>query len=259
MTDFYHQVVCVTGASRGIGKAVALGFLARGADVLLLARSFSPKDRTPNGYPADASDRIMARRCNVTDFWQVSRCVDGALGRWARIDVLVNAAAVLGSTGPLWESDPAAWRDAINVNLIGTYNTMRCVLPAMVAAGRGKIVNFAGGGAAYGYPLFGAYAASKVAVVRLTETVALEARSHGVQANAIAPGAIETDMLRQVRAVGGEVRTVGTVERAVKLVLFLASPASGHVTGRFIHAGDHYEEIPVDAPPDLFTLRRVQP
>jgi NAD(P)-dependent dehydrogenase (short-subunit alcohol dehydrogenase family) len=136
---------------------------------------------------------------------------------------------------------------------------MRAVLPHMIRNNHGKIMNFAGGGAAYGYPRFTAYAASKVAVVRMSETVAQECAGYNIQVNSIAPGAIDTEMLRAVRASGGEVRSVGTMDQPVALLLFLASPKSDHITGRFIHAKDSYREFLPDLPVDTYTLRRVQP
>lgn len=256
MDDFSGYVVCVTGASRGIGKAVAEDFAAHGARLLLLARSGALLETA-----AQLQDKaeVLAIRCDVARFGLVRKAVEAAIARWARVDVLVNAAAVLGATGELWTTDPETWSAAIRVNLVGTYHTMRAVLPYMISARRGKIINFTGGGAAYGYPKFSAYAASKVAVVRLTETAALELAPYNVQVNVIAPGAIETDMLKGVRAAGGEIRTVGTMDQAVALVLFLASSESDHISGRFIHAKDSYRKFKPDMPLDSYTLRRVQP
>jgi 3-oxoacyl-[acyl-carrier protein] reductase len=255
MSEFAGQVVFVSGAGRGIGRAVAGAFAERGARLLLVDRSEQVLEAAAEiGRMAE----VEAVRCDVTGYGQVEHAVAQAIGRWGRIDVLVNAAAVLGATGELWTTDPERWRDALRVNLEGTYHTLRAVLPHMVAARRGKVVNFAGGGAAYSYPRFSAYAASKVAVVRLTETVAEECAPWNVQVNVIAPGAIETALLEQVRAAGGEVRTLGSMEEAVAVVLFLASRDADHLSGRFIHARDAYRDFR-DLPPEACTLRRVQP
>jgi 3-oxoacyl-[acyl-carrier protein] reductase len=237
------RVVLVTGGSRGIGRAAAESLREHGAKLVVMARS------------AD-EDAVRGDVSNPAD---VQRAVDTALDRFGRVDVLVNAAAILGPTGPVWETDPTAWLETIQANLFGTYAAMRAVLPHMIRQNRGKIINFAGGGAAYGYPRFTAYAASKVAVVRLTETVAQECAEYNIQVNAVAPGAIETEMLKAVRAAGGEVRSVGTMDQPVALVLFLASDQSDHITGRFIHAKDTYREFAPDMPADHYTLRRVQP
>jgi 3-oxoacyl-[acyl-carrier protein] reductase len=256
MTDYglSGKVACITGASRGIGLAVAEAFAQQGVRLLLLARS-EPVLTTGN-LPSETE--VIARRCDVASLSDVKKAAEAAFARWGQVDVLVNAAAILGATGETWNADPAQWTDAIQTNLIGTFHTARVFLPGMIERRAGKIVNFAGGGAAYGYPRFSAYASSKAAVVRFSETLALECAPHGVQVNAIAPGAIETDLLRQVQTAGGEVRTVGTMSDAVALILYLASNASGHVTGRFIHARDEYTGWPESMPADRYTLRRVQ-
>jgi NAD(P)-dependent dehydrogenase (short-subunit alcohol dehydrogenase family) len=250
------KVAVVTGASRGIGRAVAEALAHSGARLLLIARSDSVKS-TADELSAHAE--VVGARCDVAKWSDVAAAVELAVKQWQRIDVLVNAAAVLGATGELWKTDPEDWNRAIDANLRGTYHTMRAVLPHMIRERSGSIVNFAGGGAAYGYPRFSAYAASKVAVVRLTETVALECEPYGIKANVIAPGAIETEMLQAVRAAGGEVRTVCGIDEPVQLVMFLASPASDHVSGRFIHARDDYRNWQAPLAQDIYTLRRVQP
>jgi 3-oxoacyl-[acyl-carrier protein] reductase len=242
------KVVCVAGASRGIGKAVAEDMALHSAKLLLLART--EQDGLTG---AD----VITTCADISDMAEVRQAVEKAYDRWGRIDVLVNCAAVLGATGEIWNSDPEEWYEAVRVNLIGSYNTMRAVLPQMISARSGKIINFAGGGAAYGYPKFSAYGCSKAAIVRLTETVSMESEPYNVQVNAVAPGAIETELLASVRAAGGEVRTVGTMDQAVRLVRFLASPESGTLTGRFIHARDSYTEWPETLPKDQYTLRRI--
>src|SRR5579859_1919989 len=196
MVDFADKVVCITGASRGIGRAIAEAFAARSARMLLLARS----DRLSESADLIRDEaRVLALQCDVSERGQVNEAMATAIAKWGSVDVLINAAGVLGEAGVLWMTDPDTWIMPISVNLIGSYYTMRAALPHMISAHRGKVINFAGGGAAYGYPRFSAYAASKAAIVRLTETVAIETAPYNVQVNAVTPGAIETDMLRAVR------------------------------------------------------------
>jgi len=224
------------------------------AKLLLLARS-PQLQQTADELKAHTC--VLAVQTDIASLDEVRSAVDQAVSRWGSIDVLVNCAAILGATGEIWKSDATAWVDAVRVNLMGTFHTMHAVLPHMIAMRRGKVINFAGGGAAYGYPMFSAYGCSKAAIVRLTETVSMECEPYNVQVNAVAPGAIETGLLASVRAAGGEVRTVGTMDQAVNLVRFLASPASGTLTGRFIHARDSYTEWPESLPRDHYTLRRI--
>ncbi len=249
-----NSVVCIAGASRGIGEALARAFAADGASLLLLARSASVLTLAEELSQAAPS---MGQCCDVSSWSEVQNAIETGREKFGHIDVLVNSAALLGPTGVLWSTNPDEWASTVNANLTGTYNTMRAVLPHMIEARRGKIINFAGGGAAYAYPNFTAYGASKAAIVRLTETVAVEAAPFNVQANVIAPGAIETEMLKAVRRAGGEVRTVGTMDQPVALVRYLASPESDHITGRFIHAKDDYRDWPHSLSADSYTLRRV--
>ena len=254
--EFRGARVCVTGASRGIGKAVAQAFAARGAKLLLIGRSDA---LDAAAIEMAGAEDILAIRCDVAQEPTVRAAIEDAELCWGGLDVLVNAAAILGPTGDTWRTDPVEWERALRVNLLGPYFTMRTALPGMIARKRGKIVNFAGGGAAYGYPGFSPYGTAKAGLVRLTETMALECAPHGVQVNIVAPGAIETGLLAEVRAAGGEVRTVGRMEDAVAVVLYLASSSSDGVSGRFLHARDAYLEFPPELPRDLYTLRRVEP
>lgn len=248
-------VVLIAGAGRGIGEAVARDFAARGCRLLLLSQS----DRGARlANELATTTEAFGLACDIADYGQVAAAAASAAERWGGVDVLVNAAATLGPTGDFWTLPPEHWKRTVEVDLCGVFHLMRAVVPRMVEKGAGKIVNFAGGGAAYGYPQFSAYGCSKAAVVRLTETAALELAAHDIQVNAIAPGAIETDMLRQVREAGGEVRTVGRMADAVRVVAYLASPAARHISGRFIHARDTYHEFAPDMDADLYTLRRVQ-
>ena len=248
-------VVVIAGAGRGIGEAVARDFARRGCRLALLSES----DRAEKlAEELSSSTEAIGIRCDIADYEAVAAGVERVIKRWGAIDVVVNAAAMLGPTGDFWTMPPDLWKRTVDVDLCGAFNLMRAVTPGMVERRAGRIVNFAGGGAAYGYPQFSAYGCSKAAVVRLTETAAMELAEHNVQVNVIAPGAIETDMLRQVRAAGGEVRTVGRMEDAVRLVAYLASKEAGALSARFIHARDDYREFPADMDRDLYTLRRVQ-
>lgn len=253
-TDFRGAVVCIAGASKGIGRELAKAFASNGAALALLARS--PQLDEVHDELSRRTD-VVSVKCDVSDYQAVTDAASTICTHWKKVDVLINTAAVLGATGPVWTTDPAKWASAISTNLLGTYHTIRAFLPGMIEARTGKIINFAGGGAAYGYPAFSSYAASKVAVVRLTETVAMECAPYNVQSNVVAPGAIETDLLREVREAGGEVRTLGSMQQVIELVSFLASSESDHLSGRFIHAKDAYRDWK-DLDSDLYTLRRVQ-
>src|SRR5581483_8161438 len=247
MTVLAGRAALVTGAGRGIGRAIAAALAAAGADVMLLAR-------TPEELAAAAADvaahgrRALVRRVDVTDADAVAAAVRDAEAAFGHVDVLVNNAGVQGPIGPLVDAPVGEWIRAVDINLIGTFLVTRAVLPGMMARRRGKIVNLSGGGASAGRPFFSAYAASKAAVVRLTETLAAEVREHGIDVNAVAPGGVNTRMTEQIVAAGaragGDLRQAerqlagGGVpaERAAALVVLLASAASDGLTGRLISA-----------------------
>jgi NAD(P)-dependent dehydrogenase (short-subunit alcohol dehydrogenase family) len=165
-------------------------------------------------------------------------------------DILVSAAGVYGPIGRTWEVDEQAWWRAQEINVRGTLLAARAVLPGMIARGGGRIINFSGGGATAPLPRFSAYAASKAAVVRLTETLAEELREHAVTVNAIAPGAVDTRLQDDVLAAGERagdlyprirrLRESGeggvTPELPAALAVFLSSDAAAGITGKLISA-----------------------
>jgi 3-oxoacyl-[acyl-carrier protein] reductase len=195
------------------------------------------------------------------------------------VDILVNCAGVYGPIGPLHEVAADQWMRAVEVNLFGTLQCCQAVLPSMIAQRHGKIVNLSGGGATSPLPRFSAYAVSKAAVVRLTETLAVEVAEFGIDVNAIAPGAVDTQLQDEVMAAGdragelyGRIRAMretgagGTpIDVPAALALFLASPESDGLTGRLLAAPhDPWREWDRTAIETLkgtpwFTLRRLDP
>jgi NAD(P)-dependent dehydrogenase (short-subunit alcohol dehydrogenase family) len=200
--------------------------------------------------------------------------VSQALELMGQVDCLINAAGVQSPIGAFVDNDPLDWEHTIQVNLLGPVRLIHAVLPGMVAKRRGKIINFSGGGATAPRPNFSAYAASKAALVRFTETLAWELKPHNIQVNAVAPGAVNTKMLDEVLAAGEQAgaeyrqalertKAGGTpVELICGLVSFLTSSASGCLTGKLISAphdpwrdwAGKAEEL--NATP-LYTVRRL--
>lgn len=262
----------VTGAGRGIGRAISLALATAGAHVALVARTASQLES------ARAEIESLGRPClaapaDVTDASQIDGAVHSVLEQWGGVDILVNNAGVQGPIGLAHQVDPDDWLQAVAVNLGGCLRCTRLVLPGMVERGRGKIINLSGGGAVGPRPRFSAYGASKAAVVRFTETLALEVSEFGVEVNAIAPGAVNTDMLDQILAAGeaaGEEamaarrqQAEGGVDpgRPAALVVFLASPRSDGLTGRLISAvWDEWEDMNIAAvmAGEAYTVRRLK-
>jgi NAD(P)-dependent dehydrogenase (short-subunit alcohol dehydrogenase family) len=266
------RTVLVTGGSRGIGRAVAQKFLEEGASVIIAARTTAEVRAAVGelgrvgrlrGISGDVS-----RRTDVQKIVRTAERISGA------VDVLVNAAGVQPPIGAFAEVDIRRWMDNIEINLIGTALCCRAALPAMVARGRGKIVNFSGGGANNSRPNFSAYAAAKAGIVRFTEVLADELRPHGIQVFAVSPGIVRTRMIEEILATpaeraGSEYEAVRAKERtgfdsartAAELVSFLASPAAEGLSGKNISAvRDPWREWAAGrAAPgeDLYLLRRI--
>lgn len=269
-----RETVVITGAGRGIGAAIAHAFARAGANLVLLARTQAEIERVAEETRARGV-ASLALRGDVSQRPDVEQMVAAAEEMFGRIDVLVNAAGVYGPIGTLAENDMAEWAQAIETNLLGTAFSMHAVLPHMIARRKGVVINFSGGGAVSPFPRFSAYASSKAAVVRLTETVAEEVKEFGIRVNAIAPGAVNTRLLDQVLSAGERAGTQfyakakeqkakgGTpLETAAELAVFLASPAANGVTGRLLSAvWDDWKSLPARVQElngsALFTLRRI--
>jgi len=271
-----NKIALITGASRGIGRELALGLARDGADVALVARSKDELEQTAKIV------RVLGRRAlpvtaDVSDPVSVGKVVKGVLKEFGRIDILINNAGRQPPIGTAWNCDISDWLQTVRVNLLGPMICCKAVLPGMIEQRKGKITNLSGGGATAPRPCFSAYAASKAAVVRFTETLAEELKPINIQVNAIAPGAINTRMLDEVLNAGeaaGEAaiaqakkqREAGgdSLEAAVDLAVFLASDASGTLTGKLISAQhDPWREWAgkadeLNASP-LYTIRRLDP
>ena len=266
-----NQVALITGAGRGIGRAIALAYATEGAKLALAARTVSELEETAKQTQALGAITYVVP-ADVSDQTQVNRMVQGVLDRFSKLDILVNNAGVPGPVGPLWENDVSYWIRTMQVNVTGVFLCCRAVLPVMLANNRGKIINIYGGRGRN----VSSYGASKVAVADLTETLSLELEGTNIQVNALSPGSIHTRMWEETRdaaAVIGDTElyeygvrvTSGggaSVERAADLAVFLASDASGTLSGRIIQAttDDFWNLaplIPEIMASDVYKLRRV--
>lgn len=270
--SFKTVPVLVTGAGRGIGKRLAIGFAAAGARVGLLARSKAELDLCHLEIE-HAGGSALRIRADVCDFEQISAAIERMRVHFNKpVQVMICAAAVQGPIGAFAEVSPKAWHDTVQTNLIGVLNSCRAVLPQMIERRSGKIIVLACGGASTARPNFSIYAATKAAVARFVESVAEEVREHNVQINCLSPGETYSHMTDQILAAGEragwretehaqQVRMTGGVapDKQMELALFLASEQSNHVSGRLVGVQDDWKKLKTGTVnQELYTLRRVQ-
>jgi NAD(P)-dependent dehydrogenase (short-subunit alcohol dehydrogenase family) len=264
--------VLVTGAGRGIGKRLAIGFSQAGARVGLLARTEIELDLAKLEIE-QAGGAALKIRGDVRQPDQMTSAVERMRAHFGGLDVLIAAAGVPGPIGPLLSMKPKAWTEAVETNLFGAVNACRAALPPMIEKRSGKIILISGSGAASARPNFSAYAASKAAVVRLAECLAVEVRDDNVQINAIDPGGAYTYMTDEILRAGEDragakeveeaehIRVTGGVapEKQIQLALFLASAKSNHISGKLIHVNDDWKRFENEnMKPEAYTLRRSQ-
>ncbi len=270
MRNVKDKGILITGAGRGIGKRLAIGFANHGARVALIARSKAELDLA-NLEIEHAGGVSLRVRADVRDYEQMAAAVDRMRTHYGRLDVLVCAAALQGPIGPVLDTAIKAWSETIETNLIGVVNSVRAVLPQMLEKRSGKIIVLGGRGAGDPRPFFSAYAASKAAVTRFVETIAEEVRDHNVQINVLSPGRTYTHMTDEILRAGDKagskehdeavnVRITGGAapEKQIELAMFLASEDSNHISGKFIHVNDDWKRLERAAVGrEMYTLRRV--
>jgi len=235
------RVALVTGASRGLGRAMALALAEAGADLGLLARSRGDLEETAAAARSLARTAVV-RPVDVASPDDAERAVEEVTAALGRIDVLVNNSGI-ALVKPLVETTLEEWRAILDTNLTAAFTLCRAVGRGMIARGRGKVINVASVLGGHGMPGYTAYSASKGGLIALTRTLAVEWARHNIQVNAIAPGWFLTSMsahaladeklrerlLREVPA-----RRAGNPEELGPLVVYLASSASDFMTGETI-------------------------
>ncbi|MFL6661927.1 MAG: SDR family NAD(P)-dependent oxidoreductase [Rhizobacter sp.] len=190
--DLGQRVAIVTGGAQGIGHAIAERMLASGATVVLWDIDEGQLGAAEQALSAHGT--VTTTRVELTDDAAVQAATAAALARHGRIDVLVNNAGITGGNAPTWELAPEVWRRVIEVNLIAPYLTCRAVVPHMIAARYGRIVNIASIAGKEGNPNASHYSASKAALIALTKSLGKELATQGVLVNAITPAAAKTAM-----------------------------------------------------------------
>ena len=270
------RTVIVTGGSMGIGRAAAEAVLQGGARVVIVARGAEALEETRAQLSRTYGDRVDAIAADVSDERAVTALFETVADRFGGIDGVVHAAAIAGPIGRIDEIEPAEWWHALEIDLFGTFLVARAAAIAMRGRG-GRIVLLSGGGATAPMPRFSAYACSKAAVVRLTETLAQELAEENIAVNALAPGFVATRIhdstlaageragIEYLHATEKQLSEGGVpVEHPGKAAAFLLSDAARGINGRLLSAvWDDWAAWPERGAPldsgDLFTLRRIVP
>jgi 2-deoxy-D-gluconate 3-dehydrogenase len=235
------KVAVVTGAGRGLGRAIAGALGEEGAAVVAASRTLA--DLEAFVAEAQAAGReALAVRCDVTRAEDVEAMVQRAVTEFGRVDILVNNSGVVDTT-TLLDQEPESWDRVMDTNLRGVYLTTRAVGRHLVAQGSGKVINIASNFGLMGASHHAAYSASKAAVIAFTRSMAVEWARHNIQVNAVAPGYFETDInaglrtdaqatdmvLRRIPA-----RRMGLAAELAPWVLLLAGRASDFMTGETV-------------------------
>ena len=268
----------ITGASQGLGYQIAKRFASEGANLIICSRSKNEIEDVVSEFSRDlgSDQRIYGFDCDVSVQVEVDRLFELIENKFGNLDVLVNNAGIYGPLGPIEDNEWSKWVKAIEVNLIGSAYVMRKSIEVMKKQNSGKIIQLSGGGATQPHPNASSYAASKAAVVRLAETLALEVAVFGIEINSIAPGAMNTRLFEQVIEAVADLFGQEFYEKTLKqkesggsgfdnatsLAVFLACGESDGISGKLISAiWDDWEHFPksIDAlnSSDIYTIRRI--
>jgi NAD(P)-dependent dehydrogenase (short-subunit alcohol dehydrogenase family) len=223
---FDKRTVVVTGAAGNLGRAVADAFFGRGANLALVGRR---REELAKVYGGENERRLFVT-ADLLDTDAVEAAVKTISARFDRIDVLCNVAGGFRMGPPVHETPDDLWQSMLDVNARTVINMARAVVPRMIAAGYGKIVNVAAMAALAGKAGMGAYSAAKSATIRLTESMAAELREHGINVNCVMPSIIDTPQNRAAMPDADPARWV-TVEALADVIVFLASDAARAIHG----------------------------
>ena len=270
--------VLITGGSMGIGKAAVRACLEADANVVICARGKDDIERTVAEFQADGfADKVAGITADVSSERDIERALDFVENRYGAVNGVIHAAGIYGPIGSILDISPTEWFDAIRINLFGAFLVTRQAGRRMRNSGGGRIALYSGGGGGTPFPYYTAYASSKVAIVRFTESIAVELAPDNIEVNCIAPGFVATRLHQQTvsagTAAGGEFleKTKAVIENGGvspdvggKAAAFFISDLAKGITGKFVAAPyDGYTEWPqhLSALQDseLFTLRRILP
>ena len=237
--DLFGKVALITGASRGIGEAIAVAYSQAGARVVLASRKQIDLDRVAQRIH-EAGGEALPLAAHTGNADAVSEVVEKATSAFGGIDIIVNNAATNPHFGPILTADESHWDKIVDVNVKGYFRVVKACVESMKARGGGKIINMASIAGLEPEPMMGVYSVSKAAVLMLTKVLAAELAQFNIQVNAIAPGFVKTKfsaaLWQNPQLNDAIIKTIpqkcmAEPEEIAGLAVYLASPASSFVTG----------------------------
>ncbi|RYJ40605.1 3-ketoacyl-(Acyl-carrier-protein) reductase [Flavobacterium anhuiense] len=217
MTDLKNKNAFITGAGKGIGKAVAIALAKEGVNLILVSRTKSDIDQLAE-ETAKLGVKTLALSADVSDINSINAAAEKAIAEFKHIDILINSAGI-ASFGKFLELEPEAWERIIQVNLMGTYYTTRAIIPNMIERQTGDIINISSTAGLNGNALTSAYSASKFAVLGLTDSLMQEMRKHNIRVTALTPSTVATDMAKDLNLTDGNPEKVMQSEDMADLII----------------------------------------
>ncbi|KUJ61611.1 3-ketoacyl-ACP reductase [Flavobacteriaceae bacterium CRH] len=217
MTDLKNKNALITGAGKGIGKAIAIALAKEGVNVILVSRTQADVDQLAV-ETSNLGVKSLALSADVSDINSINNAVEKALAEFTNIDILINSAGI-ASFGKFLELEPTAWERIIQVNLMGTYYATRAVIPNMIERQTGDIINISSTAGLNGNALTSAYSASKFAVLGLTDSLMQEMRKHNIRVTALTPSTVATDMAKDLNLTDGNPEKVMQSEDIAELII----------------------------------------
>ncbi|PCH76661.1 MAG: 3-ketoacyl-ACP reductase [Flavobacteriaceae bacterium] len=217
MESLQGKKALITGAGKGIGKALALAFAKEGIDVALLSRTTSDLEKVAEEVRA-LGVKAMVIAADVSDEKSVNAAAEKVHSQFGTIDILINNAGI-GRFGNFMDLSAESWTEVININLMGTYFVTRAFLPSMIAQKSGDIINISSTAGLKGNAMTSAYSASKFAVIGLTESLMAEVRKHNIRVNVLVPSTVATDMALDLKLTDGNPEKVMQPEDIAELLI----------------------------------------
>ena len=217
MTDLKNKNAFITGAGKGIGKAVAIALAKEGVNLILVSRTQKDVEQLAD-EASNLGVKALALSADVSDINSINAAAEKALVEFKHIDILINSAGI-ASFGKFLELEPEAWERIIQVNLMGTYFTTRALIPNMIERQTGDIINISSTAGLNGNALTSAYSASKFAVLGLTDSLMQELRKHNIRVTALTPSTVATDMAKDLNLTDGNPEKVMQSEDMADLII----------------------------------------